>query len=70
MEVQGTDVTAQSFYEQSLYIEGNLYNISDIIGSIPVEGSVSLNTQLHVPSSWSEPGVQEAQFIFWAEASQ
>ena len=70
LEVQGTDATSQSFYEQSLYIEGDLYNISDIIGSIPVEDSININTQLHVPSSWAEPGVQEAQFIFWAEAAQ
>jgi hypothetical protein len=69
LEVQGTDATSQDFYEQSLYIDGILYDINDIIASIPDESSDDVDTQLQMPSSWAEPGVQEAQFIFWAEAT-
>jgi 3',5'-cyclic AMP phosphodiesterase CpdA len=69
LEVQGADATAQSFYEQSLYIDGAKYNITTVIASIPVEGSENVGTQLQVPLSWAEPGVQDATFIFWAEAS-
>jgi parallel beta-helix repeat protein len=69
LEVQGTDATAQDFYEQSLYVDSSLYDISTVIASIPSPGSDSVDTQLQVPASWAEPGVQEAQFIFWAEST-
>jgi DMSO/TMAO reductase YedYZ molybdopterin-dependent catalytic subunit len=69
LEVDGADATAQSFYEQSLYIDGAIYNIEAIIANILVEGSEDVDTQLHVPLSWTETGVQNATFIFWAEAS-
>jgi hypothetical protein len=69
LEVQGTDATAQDFYEQSLYVDSSLYDISTVIASIPSPGSDNVDTQLQVPASWAEPGVQEAQFIFWAEAT-
>ncbi|MGD9118498.1 MAG: hypothetical protein PVJ08_07200, partial [Dehalococcoidia bacterium] len=68
LEVVGADATAQDFFEQSLHIDGVLYDITTVIASIPAELSDSVDTQLHVPGEWSEAGVQEAQFIFWAEA--
>jgi outer membrane protein assembly factor BamB len=69
LEVVGADEIAQDFYEQSLYVDGSLYNIDTTIASIAVDGSEDVETQLQVPLSWAEPGVQEATFVFWAEAS-
>ncbi|MDD5511051.1 MAG: hypothetical protein PHI12_09610 [Dehalococcoidales bacterium] len=70
LEVLGDDDTAQSFYEQSLYIDDTIYDIENIIVSILVEDSEDVDTQLKVPSTWNEAGgEQEATFIFWAEAS-
>jgi hypothetical protein len=70
LEVVGADATAQSFYEQSLYIDGNIYDIAAIIANIAVEDSENVNTQLKVPFSWTEAtGAQDATFIFWATAS-
>ena len=69
LEVNGADATAQDFYEQSLYVDGNLYNIDTTIASIAVDGSEDVDTQLQVPLSWSEVGAQDAVFVFWAEAS-
>jgi hypothetical protein len=70
LEVDGADVTAQDFYEQSLYIDGALYNIDAIIASILVGLSKDVNTQVKVPLSWIKgTGAQNATFIFWAEAS-
>jgi hypothetical protein len=69
LEVDGVDATAQEFYEQSLYIDGALYDMATIIASIEAGLSDSVDTQLQVPLSWAEPGVQEATFIFWAEAT-
>jgi hypothetical protein len=68
LEVNGADATAQDFYEQSLYVDGGLYNADTVIASIMVEGAEDVETQLQVPLSWGEPGVQEATFVFWAEA--
>jgi len=68
LEVDGVDATAQDFYEQSLYIDESLYDIDAVIASIEVDDSQDVDTQLQVPISWTEPGVQEATFIFWAEA--
>jgi len=69
LEVVGADAVAQSFYEQSLYVDGGLYDIAAVLASIPVEGSENVDTQLQVPLSWTETGVQEATFVFWAETS-
>jgi hypothetical protein len=70
LEVNGADATAQSFYEQSLYVDGGLYNSDAVIANIPVAGSESVDTQLQVPLSWAEgTGAQDATFIFWASAS-
>ncbi len=70
LQVVGDDATAQSFYEQSLYIDSGLYDADALIASIPVAGSQSVDTQLHVPLSWTEAtGAQDATFIFWATAS-
>jgi hypothetical protein len=70
LEVNGADDVAQSFYEQSLYIDGALYNIDATIANIPVAGSEDVDTQLQVPLSWAEgTGAQDATFIFWASAS-
>jgi hypothetical protein len=69
LEVVGDDSTADSFYEQSLYIDDELYDIEDIIAFIAVDDSYSVDTQLRVPDNWSAAGLQEAQFVFWAEAS-
>ncbi|MCW4033835.1 MAG: hypothetical protein NWF03_00550 [Candidatus Bathyarchaeota archaeon] len=70
MEVDSADVIAQDFYEQSLYIDGVLYDIDTVIARIAVEGLWFAETQLQVPASWTANlGTQEATFIFWAEAS-
>jgi hypothetical protein len=69
LEVTGADATAQDFYEQSLYVDGGLYDVDAVIVSIMVEGAEEVDTQLHVPMSWGEIGVQEATFVFWAEAA-
>jgi hypothetical protein len=70
LEVVGADATAQSFYEQSLYVDGGIYNIDATIASILVEASENVDTQLQVPLSWAEAtGAQDATFIFWATAS-
>jgi hypothetical protein len=69
LEVVGADATAQDFYEQSLYVDGGLYNIDATIASIAVDGSEGVDTQLQVPLLWSEVGAQDAVFVFWAEAS-
>jgi hypothetical protein len=69
LEVDGADAAAQDFYEQSLYIDGVLYNINTLIASIEAGLSKDVDTQLHVPPSWTEPGAQNATFVFWAEAS-
>jgi parallel beta-helix repeat protein len=69
LEVAGADATAQDFYEQSLYVDGGLYNIDSTIASILVDGSENVDTQLQVPLSWGEAGAQEATFVFWATAS-
>jgi predicted phosphodiesterase len=69
LEVVGADVTAQDFYEQSLYVDGGLYDVDAVVASILVDGSEDVDTQLQVPLSWGEVGVQEATFVFWAEAA-
>jgi hypothetical protein len=69
LEVDAVDSTAQSFYEQSLYIDSSLYSIDTVIASIEAGLSKDVSTQLHIPSSWVELGAQDATFIFWAEAS-
>jgi predicted phosphodiesterase len=69
MEVAGENAASQSFYEQSLYVNNNLYGIDDVIASILTGGSESVDTQLKVPASWNGTGEQWATFIFWATAS-
>jgi hypothetical protein len=68
LEVQGTDDTDQDFYEQSLYLDGILYDPDIVIVEIATATSEDVSTQLKVPSAWNESGRQSAQFIFWAEA--
>ena len=69
LEVVGADDVAQSFYEQSLYIDGVIYDAGAVITSIPFARFVDVDTQLQVPLSWGESGTQEAVFVFWAEAT-
>jgi outer membrane protein assembly factor BamB len=70
VEVQGADANAQSFFEQSLYIDDSLYSVGTVIASLDVEETENVDTQLKVPASWTaDLGTQEATFIFWAEAS-
>jgi hypothetical protein len=69
LEVKGSNYVAQSFYEQSLHVDGALYDVDAVIASIPFAGSKNVNTQLQVPSSWAELGKQDATFVFWATAS-
>jgi hypothetical protein len=69
LEVVGADGIAQGFYEQSLYVDGNPYAVDAVVASIPFEKSKGIDTQLRVPLSWGELGVQGATFVFWAEAS-
>ncbi|MGD9118576.1 MAG: NosD domain-containing protein, partial [Dehalococcoidia bacterium] len=52
LEVVGADATAQDFFEQSLHIDGVLYDITTVIASIPAELYDSVDTQLHVPGDW------------------
>ncbi len=68
LEIQGDDSTVQSFYEQSLFVNGTHYDINNLVTSIVVAGSQSVDTQLRLPSSWDQGGEQKATFIFWAEA--
>ncbi len=70
LEVEGADAIAQDFYELSLHIDALPYDINAIIASLVPEEFQSVATQLHVPGDWSDAGVQEAQFIFWAEATE
>jgi hypothetical protein len=69
LEVQSDNGTAESFYQQSLYINNSLYDIDTIITSILSGNSVGVDTQLKVPDTWNEAGEQQATFIFWATAS-
>jgi len=69
LEVQGSNESAQSFYEQSLYINGAAYDRNALIASIAKSQSTSVNTQLKVPLEWDEGGRQDALLIFWAEAA-
>ena len=70
LQVTGADATAQSFYEQSLYVDSVLYDLATVIAQIPVTQSENVDTQLQVPETWNEgAGTQTATFIFWAEAS-
>jgi predicted phosphodiesterase len=69
LEVKGGNDIAQNFYEQSLYVDGDIYNSTAIIASIPATEATNVNTQLQVPSSWNELGIQDATFVFWAEAA-
>ena len=69
IQVDGAKNTAQEFYEQSLYIEGNLYNVNDVIAMILTSNSANVDTQVRVPESWiAATGELEATFIFWATA--
>ena len=67
LEVNGETTVAQSFYEQSLHVDENLYNPATIIAQIPTANSDDVITQLSVPSNWNEAGTQESTFVFWAE---
>jgi hypothetical protein len=70
LQISTSDATSRSFYEQSLYVNSTPYDEDSIIASIVVDFTEYVNTQLKVPEDWSESGLQEAQFIFWAEASE
>jgi hypothetical protein len=69
LEVASEDDGAQSFYEQSLYVNNDLYGIDEVVASILTGDSESVDTQLRVPASWNEPGEQRATFTFWATAA-
>lgn len=68
LEVQGNGAIAQSFYEQSLYVNGTAYADIGVIAWIDKGQTQTVDTQLRVPPDWIEPGKQEALFVFWAEA--
>jgi DMSO/TMAO reductase YedYZ molybdopterin-dependent catalytic subunit len=68
LEVQGANATAQSFYEQSLYVDDALYNISTVIATLTEAQFKDVTTQLKVPLSWTTLGAQTAVLVFWAEA--
>jgi len=68
LEVDGESGTAQNFYEQSLFVDNELYNPATIIANIATSNSEETITQLRVPSGWNEAGTQGATFVFWAEA--
>ncbi|NLG52203.1 MAG: hypothetical protein GX552_18995 [Chloroflexi bacterium] len=69
LEVQGNGAIAQSFYEQSLYVNGTAYPDTGVIAWIDKGQTQTVDTQLRVPPDWIEPGKQEALFVFWAEAA-
>jgi hypothetical protein len=69
LEVQGSDMTAQEFYERSLYVDGAAYASSTAIATLGRAQYRSVDTQLIVPRGWDEEGRQDAVFIFWAEAT-
>jgi predicted phosphodiesterase len=69
LEVKGANSIAQDFYKQALYVDNGIYDINAILASIPSKETVHIDTQLRVPSSWNEAGLQQATFVFWAEAS-
>jgi hypothetical protein len=69
VEVAGEDATAQSFYEQSLYVNDDRYGVDDVIASILTGDSQSVDTQLKVPAEWNGTGEQRATIIFWATGS-
>jgi hypothetical protein len=69
LEVTGADAIARAFFELSLYIDDNPYDIAAVIAFIESGQAASVDTWLQVPGDWEAAGVQEAQFIFWAEAS-
>jgi 3',5'-cyclic AMP phosphodiesterase CpdA len=68
LEIDSADDEAQDFYEQSLYLDGILYDLSTVITEIAIDTSEEVVTQLKVPSAWNKAGKQDAKFIFWAEA--
>jgi hypothetical protein len=68
LEING-EALARDFFQQSLYINNSTYRSGQVICSIPAESDESVTTQMKVPSQWSEPGLMEATFVFWAEAS-
>jgi hypothetical protein len=67
LEIHGEEIP-MNFYRQSLYINGAIYSPEQIICSIPSGSSGIVATRLHLPSDWTEPGMMEVTFIFWAEA--
>ena len=66
VEALGSDVEAQDFYEQSLYIDALLYDPTTVIATILTETDQDVDTQLNVPITWNNHGSQEATLIFWA----
>lgn len=68
LEIQGSDQTAQSFYQQSLYIDNLAYNPSTVLATLEKAQLQTLATQLKVPADWAAFGRQDATFVFWAEA--
>jgi parallel beta-helix repeat protein len=69
LEVQGNGTDAQSFYEQSLWVNSALYNSSTVLATIAETLYSDVATQLKVPLAWDKTGAQQAVFIFWAEES-
>jgi hypothetical protein len=69
LQVIGGNAVAQDFFELSLHLDGLLFDSLAVIAHILVGNSEEVVTQLHVPSNWNHGGAQEAEFIFWAEAS-
>ena len=69
LQVQGNGTDAQSFYEQSLWVNSALYNSSTVLATIAETLYSDVATQLKVPSAWDKTGAQQAIFIFWAEES-
>ena len=69
LQVIGGNGVAQDFYELSLHLDGLLFDPLAVIAHILVGNTEDVVTQLHVPSNWNHGGAQEAEFIFWAEAS-
>lgn len=68
LDVVAASHEEQDFYEESLYINNNLYNQANITSSIPSDDSEDVITQLRIPTEWGIISKYDANFVFWAEA--
>jgi hypothetical protein len=63
------DATSQDFHRQSHFMKNSFHHIAAFIASIMIGRSQSVDTRLHLPSSWNMPGIMETTCIFRAKAA-